>query len=603
VLALEEAGMSSALPPVMMNRVGKSVGIGCSVLVVGVLGAVGCAPTEEEADVEVSDSSLVGLATVALPDHRTHATGLSLFQGYSPLFEQSTDVRCVSPTPGQETRVKVTGVTSRLDYVLVSSREQLAKELGIDLDLKIKYAVGSINPTLSLVEGFKDEARSVFVLVTASHRYRVSRADGLAIDITPDAAEAASDPSSFLPRCGSHFIDGITYGAQTLLGLRFDVDTLAAANEIKGGLGLGVGAGPVGVDAAFGAKLKQALERSGAAVELSVASEGYLIEKDGRQVDPTADVVKALLGGTFDEHTVTGLHGLVTSMADSVRTDMCRDAPSGVGCSGGPGYLANDSRRSVIMSVDLRPYHSLAGAPRGTPWLRINDALKRTDDTLRALAPLAARIAEAHAREVKPFLEADPAQQSRFGLAAATRVDDTPGLVARATEWDRRLRPLAGTDLRPLEDLVERCFSAATAGVFDACDPASVTGPEYARAEAALRTYRAEGRILPLRYTPIAPMSLAAATSECTTRLKMRLPSRAEVSQMAVAVRRAPDLPAGGELARTVWYAGEPNHCTAFYNPPGAGNGVSLDRCTDDHRMPTRLPAFCVPKDGPFARQ
>lgn len=579
-----------------MDRVAKSACAGSLCILI----VAGCGTTEE--DVGVSESSITGLATVSLPDHRTFATGLSLFQGYSPLFEHSTDVRCVGPRPSEDTKVKVSSVTSRLDYVLISSREQLARELGIDLDLKIKYGVGSINPTLSLVEDYKDEARSVFVLVTAAHTYRVSRADGLAIDITPDAAAAAVDPSSFLPRCGSHFIDGVTYGARTLLGLRFDVDTLAAANEIKGGLGVGVGVGPLGIGGSFGARVKDAMARTGASVALSVASQGYLIEKDGREVDATADVVKALLGGAFDERTVTGLHGLVTSMAESVRTDMCRDAPTGAGCSGGPGYLANDARRSVIMSVDLRPYHSLPGAPMGTPWLRMNEALKRTDDTLKAVAPLAARIEETHAREVKPFLDADPGRQYRFGLAAPTMVDDTAGLVTRATEWDRRLRPLVGTDIKPLEDLVERCFSSATAGVFDACDPTAVRGPDYARAEAAFRAYRAEGRVLPLSYTPIVPMTLASAKAECA-RMSMRLPSRDEVSQMAVAVRHAPDLPSGGDLPRTVWHAGPSNHCTAFYNPPGAGERVSLDRCTDGDRSSARLPALCVPSDGPFARK
>jgi hypothetical protein len=583
-----------------MDRVAKSSL--CFALVAG--SAVGCWTVARE-DVAESESSIAGLATVSLPDHRTYATGLSLFQGYTPLFEQGTDVRCMGPTPGQETTVTVSGVTSRLDYVLISSREQLAKELGIDLDLKIKYGVGSINPTLSLVEDFKDEARSVFVLVTAAHTYRVSRADRLAIDITPDAARAAADPASFLPRCGSHFIDGITYGARTLLGLRFDVDTLAAAERFKGGLGLRAGVGPIGVDASFGASVKQEVEKTGAAVELSVASQGYLIEKDGREVDATADVVKALLGGTFDEKTVTGLHGLVTSMAESVHTDMCRDAPSGAGCNGGPGYLANDARRAVVMSVDLRPYHSLPGAPSGMPWIRMNEALKRTDDTLKALAPLAARIEEMHAREVKPFLDADPTEQTRFGLASATMVDDTAGLVTRATEWDRRLRPLVGTDVKPLEDLVERCFSSATAGVFDACDPTAVRGPDYARAEAAFRDYRATGRVLALSYRAIPPMTFAAAKAECArpAAMRMRLPAREEVSQMAAAVRRAPDLPSGGDLARTVWHAGPSKDCTALYNPPDAGRDVSLDRCTGGDPNTTRLPAFCVPEGGPFARR
>lgn len=566
--------------------------------------AVGCSTAAEE-DVAESESSIAGLATVSLPDHRTYATGLSLFQGYSPLFEHGTDVRCAGPALGAETKVKVSGVTSRLDYVLISSREQLAKELGIDLDLKIKYGVGSINPTLSLVEDYKDEARSVFVLVTAAHSYRVARADSIALDITPDAARAAADPSAFLPRCGSHFIDGITYGARTLLGLRFDVDTLAAAQQFKGGLGLQAGAGPIEVSTSFGASVKQAIERSGAAVELSVASQGYLIEKDGRDIDATADVVKALLGGTFDANTVTGLHGLVTSMAESVRTDMCRDAPSGAGCNGGPGYLANDARRAVVMSVDLRPYHSLPGAPSGMPWIRMNESLKRADDTLKALAPLAARIEDTYAREVKPFLDADPTEQTRYGLASATLVDDTAGLISRATEWDRRLRPLVGSDVKPLEDLVERCFSSATAGVFDACDPDAVRGSDYARAEAALRDYRATGRVLPLSYRAIPPMTLAAAKAECArpAARKMRLPDRAEVSQMAAAVRRAPDLPSGGDLGRTVWHAGPSEHCTALYNPPNAGRDVSLDRCTGGDPDATRLPAFCVPEGGPFARR
>ena len=99
--------------------------------------ALGCAGDDETAAAQVGYDSENDIRV-------TYNGDLSLMGSYHELFDRSADTPCVKYTDG-ERHARVSEPSRHLAIEMVTEKEDLARKLGIDLNLKARYATISGN--------------------------------------------------------------------------------------------------------------------------------------------------------------------------------------------------------------------------------------------------------------------------------------------------------------------------------------------------------------------------------------------------------------------------------------------------------------------------
>ena len=188
----------------------------------------------------------------------THSPDVRVLDGFHALLD-ATSGQCLEPT-GSGPAYSIGAIEKLFELRFVSAKEDLAKTLGIDVGLKVKYGAGSGAATASFLDGFKQTSSATHLLASARASYRVTNRRPVAL--TADAgALLASDPRAFLHRCGNFYVNGVEHEAQLFVMIRLDGLTEDASRAIHADLGLTAGAAPINVDASVKCKLETLAKR------------------------------------------------------------------------------------------------------------------------------------------------------------------------------------------------------------------------------------------------------------------------------------------------------------------------------------------------------
>lgn len=545
----------------------------------------------------------------------TANANVALLGGFDRLFDRTAS-RCVEKLPATETAPWTSGAfepTFALDYV--SSREQLAEELGVDLGLKVQHLVGSAELGLQLTRQFRRSTRSVSLLLKARQEYSVVNHADLALS---DWALQLlkTDLDAFVNRCGTHFVHGIRYAGELVVLITFNANDEESLSGLTSSLGIRAGSRmtPFQVSGDLKVRLSQFAKQEGISVTVQVAGRGFSLS-DGTHASD--GLIQHIVGSELNAETWTRLDAVRQNLNRSVAMDACRDA--GEPECDGPGYDANRFRAAQPTGVELGQYEALYGAlgEAEVPLSYVHAQRDRVEEYVRALAGLQEQMEKHFAYDLAPFLEAGAGARAAYnvvppGLPAFT----LQGLTDTANHWADELRPQAGAQVgRQIQALIDTelaCWNAASRDVDHQCVPAGLGAadtPAYRAFQEALLEYRSTARISPLRFR-VGPGSLTfdEAQAFCNEQrdadgARMRLPRRHETPLLAVLVGygdvNSTDPTTAGR--NRIWVDGGGEPCSpeqrtwTYFSVPETDrhDGLTCGGLTE------RLPLVCVPQAGP----
>ena len=570
----------------------------------------GPAPTDVDADA-AHVGNRVG-ANVVSTDRGT----IRLLDGYNSLLDD-TFASCVTPTrTGEGSSLAVGNVSERFNIRYITSRVELAEELGIEPGIGAKYfqsGLAEINGRIGLgfLQTHRQTNTSVTFLLRAVQSYTVSNLRG--VELTREARELLErDQDAFVRRCGDGYVNGIVHTAELAVLIRFDAATEELARELKADLAGGVAlADPStgqggGVDGNLKTKFVTSARRDGVTANVLVASRGILVSGSTE-----TEGIVPLTSGVTDE-TFAKIEQLRTAMGRSITDDVCRDGGGGGAepCAIEPvGYAENAARNARPTAVLLAGYNKAENAPPITdtfnPYRAIQDKLARAENFLRGFAVLDLKMQNAYFNEIAPFVGATAEDRVAYNVAPPGAPLPTYEAVAGTVEsWRATFAPndgvRMGTATAMLHEASAACWKGAKLGDYDRClaSPAESTGA-YRVVAAAITEYETTGRVLPLRFAKGKPAVYAAASCKDIENLfDVRLPDRNEVERLApVVAARARDGKA--------WYSDTPERCAfAPYFEAGAASSSMADahKCGQVLNVSSwlQLDTMCVPVSGPF---
>lgn len=533
----------------------------------------------------------------------THSPDVRVLDGFHALLDAARG-KCLEAEDG-DAAYSVGAIEKPFELSFISRKEDLARTLGIDPQLKVKYAGATLDPSVSFLDSFKQTSTATHLLVAARASYRVSNTRG--VRLTPEAEKwLISDPRTFLHRCGNFYVNGVELEAQLFVLIRFEAHSDEAERSIRAELGIGGAATTaLSLDGSIKSRLEQLAKRNDVTVEMRVLDRGFLA--DGG----TSSLIGSLVESGLSRATFERIDSVRNAMLASVQGDVCRDGGHNVeSCTDrSTTYATNTLRNAVPVRVDLRPYSRATNAPLGgpgSPHEALRELVEGANVYLRALSRLDARL-EIARDEVGAFLAAPAANKAQFGIAPpAQPVYRLDALVDIATRYRDALDPArSDTSASRLRALITSCWTAAHEGAIEACATSDGSAPsalpEALAAEAEVEAYAAAGRIVPMRFSVAGVLRYEAGNDACA-RAGTRLPTLAEAQYLAI--------PIGfGELQRTneerlrfaAWHS-DKSQCDgtfpAFGNPPTGTPGTV---CTHDTWIsPHRTTTLCVPAGGPF---
>lgn len=538
---------------------------------------------------------------------------VELLNGIHTLFDR-TGGRCVAPAGGQPMQVSVGATTSSFNLVHVSSREELARELGIDFGLKIKYGLTRANASLNLVNSFSRSSRSVSFLLEIDREYGVQNRSPVLL--TDNAAQRLTgDLNAFAQGCGTNYVDGVRYAAQLFVLISYTADSESTASEIKASLGVKAGIGPVGVTGDLKSRLATNAQREGVSVNVRVVSRGF---DSGPSGGPTATLVADLVGGGVNDQTFQKIDTIRGLMQDSLRRDVCNDAGQGQ-CDGAParGYAANALRFAEPIGVQLGFYGSADNAPAGASEAlqKMRTNLTLVERVMRDYGELLFRMEGAYRDEIDPFLLAPEARRAFYNVAPPAAPQHSPAELFRiGNEWRQKFYPQIGDpvgwEVQAVMEQMQNCWNRASESVSETCVPPgadnAVEAEAFKHGLAELELYRDTARILELRVS-IADSLLTHAEAEqyCNDLaspdgVRYRLPTPDEATRLAPLVGWGP-IPLSTENPYEMSMMTVDGRCSEdpsmpgafFYAPP---NAEPETWCAGPTR---RMAAVCVPRSGP----
>ncbi len=513
----------------------------------------------------------------------TRANNVELLVGYHGLFDRvsSTCVEATAPS-----RV-VGSVGERYDLVYVSSREELARELGLDLELKARYAGFEGDAGIDALRTFSSSSTTVNLLLKVEQDYTVAEQSELTLGATGTQA-LSGGTQAFASTCGSNYVSAIEYGSSFVLMVSLECESANVANKIKASLNLKTPAA-VPVDGGLKGKLDSATKEKNVRVHVQAIARGFT---------PTQSIASLGKDG-LDAQTFAAIDKIHVDMQQSLERDMQFDvcAANGQGCTG--------MRRAVPRGVKVGFYGDLPGVGDESTFRAIRDHWSEVEAISATISRAHERLEAAHS-ELRDFLAADE-QGPYNAYAPGTPLANTSALRQLAAARKSELDPAnSGSVTGKLFQALESCWGRASDDVSYTCDDLEWTD-QVDQAEELLGRYEQEARIMPLDVVVVDASSAwwefwvstdpEAACREITPKGSYRLPRAHELSLVGPMVADGP-IDWGGAQTNAIWYDSG-SACAHGQRPYYANDGYSEATmgCEADASFITTV--LCVPADGP----
>lgn len=598
-------------------------------LTLALVGTACASPDDELSDGgPVGEDQEVGKADIPTGNGSVISTAngnARLHDGYHVLFDK-THSECVAPLAEQQSAQPfvVGDVQRAFDLVFVNSRAELARELGIDLGLKVKYPAVGVDVGFGLLDNFASTTTSASFLMKITEEYFVRNNEDLQLNEVGVGA-LQEGANAFVRKCGTHYTNGLRYGGHLYVLITYKATDEQTANEIKANLGVDVGYGPGKVTGDMKAKLASHASRQGVNVTMRVSTRGFMIGES----KANESVIENLLGGGVNEQTFEMLDQIRVDMQKSVARDVCRDTGEGTCADGStaPGYFANPQRLAKPSGVEIGFYDALPNADVDVdsvdgvdPFELILTKLTAVERYIRDFAELEERMTEVYQSEIRPFESASTSRKAGFNVTPpADPLHDPRDLADVADDWIAEFYPQIGPQIgwgvQLASEAIVNCWTAASVSVEHECGEDGLPGYEteaWTKLEALLEEYRDEARILPLRYVVGPAVTTQKEARDACSDLELsgeavRLPTRDEVQYLAPLVGFG-NVKWKGTHPNEVWYqpaesyqgcadtAERKGYPHAFYENLPAHDGPEF-RCAQPKRV---IQTVCVPNSGPL---
>lgn len=535
------------------------------------IGLGACAhETQEEEAISTDELRSDPSATVS-----TNDPAVKLLSGYNAFLDQAATTECVTVAAAKPPSIASVQGSFYLRHV--TSREDLAKELDVDVAASVKATQASVDASTKIVSTFKTSSRTVNFLVRAYRTYVASNNSD--IELAPAAMEILGRGAmpEFLQKCGGSYAKSVRYDAQVIAMLQFEAQNEESAQKIAVALN---GSTPEAAKPVANAsvdlktKAETTAAREGASLSVTVVASGFLT--NGRKVEGVV------------EHSFEKIDELHQQLATSFDKDIASDRAD---------YANNNSRNVRPGMVMQASYSTLKNAPAGADFNKNTQTLASAENFVRQISPAYVRMQRAFDDEIQPFLR-DTANQWRYNLVTAPK-RRTQDLVPIAQKWAQAFSPegtrSSGSLADPLKEAIEACTSAAANGDYTPCANNAGVTRDKGTAETQLADYAKNGRILPVTaWMPQVDkfVSYYNADDICTD-AGMRLPKREEMALLGPAV-----MALSGDAGQ-VWFAGDAK-CSAPVYANGNGQGAELCKSGWAEWMPwvDDNQVICVAKSG-----
>lgn len=401
----------------------------------------------------------------------TYNGDLTLLGSYNALFDKGTDTPCIQYEDDAE-HARVSEPTRDMSIELVQKKEDLAQKLGIDLNMKARYAAVGGNATVNLLHEYTRASNSVTYLLSARADYLVRDdvKNGQAIVLNEAGSEAlALGPSEFARRCGTHYVNGVRYGARFYLMITFTANDYSSKATMDASLGID---GGVAGSGDIKSRLEHTANLSGVNVTIKGASAGFWLDQE-----PAAEVVKKLSSMQVDEGLFSAATQLYFEMTKAVEDEYCLDAGEG-SCSGvpSPGYFNRTQRSGSVTGVQLGAYHGLSNTSEGSSetFAVIKARMERAKRFVRQYSEIEVRMDNIYADEIRPFMQAAPHHKANFNVAPPGTPRRTPQEVYQvAAEIDELIYPPAGGVMgwlrEDISDRITECLDKVNVDIMASC--------------------------------------------------------------------------------------------------------------------------------------
>ncbi len=448
--------------------------------------AVGCAPSDDETGATSQRNDAYDRTSAEIVP--TLDDSANLLGGYNSVFDRSLPSCLEASNNGAP--YSVGNLEEKYEIKLVTNRNELSKDLNINVGLGLHLPKIELLPTFALSNQIKNTKTSVSFVFAAMQAYNVTNKRG--VELSYDAIDAADkSPTAFLKKCGNAYVHGLRYQADLIVLIRFDTISEEKTDEITAGLS-GSGASGV-IDGNVQTTLKNFARTEGVSASVSVASTGFIAS--GNSDEATFQT----LGTSLDDSTFARIDQLRDAMARSIRNDQCRDGNEGADCSGStaPGYDKNTLRSARLASIVTRTYESTTDQVDFSTFKANTTTLKNTETFLRDVAKIGESMATARDLDIAPVLAAKKELLPRFNVQGAPKTT-TADVLAYAKKYRDAFSGEEGSVLYDLRNISEECASYGLGGDYDRCTMAGVAD-DIRTPKATLETYK-KNRLVALNF-------------------------------------------------------------------------------------------------------
>lgn len=565
----------------------------------------------------------------------TYNGDVALLGSYHELFDKSADTPCVKYQDGG-LYARVSEPARNLSIDMVSSKEDLARKLGVDLNVKARYGVIAGNAAVNLLDEYSSSSNSVSYLLEARNDYVVrDHVQGDRAIILSEAGVKAlsAGPNEFVRRCGTHYLNAVRYGARFYILITYKAMSHESKLTMDASLGID---GSIAASGDIKTRLETTAKQSGVHVTIKTASTGFQLQQA-----PSGEIIKAFESAKVDQALFSAAAKLYLAMAEAVQQDYCMDSGEAQ-CKGqqSPGYFNRTRRDTSVTGAQLASYHSLGNATNSAAFGKIKKRVEAVNRYLRAYSETQVRMESIYNDEIRPFLDADQKQKAMYNVAPPGKPLRTPQDVYNvAKKLDELIYPptggVMGTLRADIHDRIAACLDAVNVDITASCtkgEQYSGSGQAPNRELEAEETkaynqlygffddYHDTKRILPLAVSP-APVAVGygLAKVQCdvlatvvnrqlekagsSNKVVYRLPKYSEVLWLAPMLSHGAVKWSGASIANATWYApeGSKGSCGSDHpyllNEPGSASATFA--CAVDDWWDDALVPLCVPASGP----
>ncbi len=580
-----------------------------------VIGAAGCEASEEALQTAADDAGGKSDTTATDAEMRPTTNGkVELLQAWDPLHEKTSPNFCADFATDRALLVGEREDTYDISYI--SSREELASKLNVDLALKAEVRGVSGDAKLKIVNEFNSGSTVMSYLVRLTSQFSVRPRGGLELtQIGMDASDAGAE--AFARRCGTHYVRAIRYGTELYLLITLSSESESTTAELEAELNAEGSLAGLSLEGSFGRKLSEAASRSDVNVSIELASRGFAL--------PTAEgegeFLTELTNGEVSQRMFDAVQQVRIAMSESTAADIEALAEEQA-----DGLLRINSTPTAVSASLYSGLANWIGLPEGeASYTDLIQLAQDNENYLRELGALMDRMSSVYHREVSPFLEAQGAQraayQTRDGLEP---LETTAELLALSERWkDEFQPPTAGSSsIGETYGLVEQEFSGCwlSSGENPLYDcQQDVEWDDHPFVNAKLEDYHRE-RVLPLRYwagdDSVGTYNRATDTCEArefSSRFgggRGRLPTKGEAESMANLVAAGNLDWSDSDTTHAIYYLTSDDdgaQCDGFCGGAGAkmimavtpDREISYECSCDSALWGDEILPVCVPPDGP----